>query len=106
MKQITDIAPAPISAADPIWTSEFNGKPVREVMLRKRDPAVQGGFRKSTGPPQLEGIEFEGRYAVVFSPWDLSCALENLTVSQCTGYTRKDAERIGFNVLLYAQRVD
>jgi len=106
MRKITEIAPAPISPDDLIWSSEFNGKPVREVTLRKRNPDVQGGFDKNIGPPQLEGIEFEGRYAVVFSPWDLSCALENLTVSQCTGYTRKDAERIGFNVLLYAQRVD
>ena len=106
MTKITGIAPAPIPAADPIWSSEFNGKPIREVMLRKRNPAVQGGFEESTGPPKLEGIEFEERYAVVFSPWDLSCALENINVSQCTGYTRKDAERIGFNVLLYALRVD
>ncbi len=106
MQMITGIAPALIPAADPIWTREFNGKPVGEVTLRKRNQNVQGGFEESIGPPQLEGIEFEGRYAVVFSPWDLSCALENITVSQCTGYTRKDAERIGFNVLLYAQRVD
>ena len=106
MREITGIAPAPIPAADPIWSNEFNGKPIREVMLRERKPEVQGGFEEKIGPPQLEGIEFEGRYAVVFSPWDLSCALENLTVSQCTGYTRRDAERIGFNVLLYAQRVD
>jgi len=106
MKLITGFSPAPIPAADPIWTREFNGKPVREVMLRKRNPNAQGGFDETVAPPQLEGIEFEGRYAVVFSPWDLSCALENVTVSQCTGYTRQDAERIGFNVLLYAQRVD
>ena len=106
MQMITGIAPAPIPADDPIWTREFNGKPVREVILRKRNPNVQGGFEKAIGSPDLEGIEIQGRYGVVFSPWDLSCALENLTISQCTGYTREDAERIGFNVLLYAQRVD
>ena len=85
MREITGIAPAPIPAADPIWSNEFNGKPIREVMLRERKPEVQGGFEEKIGPPQLEGIEFEGRYgyAVVFSPWDLSCALENQTVSQC-----------------------
>ncbi len=106
MAEITGVAPAPIPANHAIWTREFNGKRIDQVMLRKRDPAVKGGFAEVLGPPQLEGIEFEGRFAVVFSPWDLSCALENLTVSQCTGYTRQDAERIGFNVLLYAQRVD
>jgi hypothetical protein len=38
----------------------------------------------------------------MFSPYDLSCALENHESLECAGYTRKDAARIGLNVLLYS----
>jgi hypothetical protein len=40
--------------------------------------------------------------AVIFSPYDISCALEQHEALQCRGYTREDAARIGLNVLLYS----
>ena len=52
--------------------------------------------------PQLEGIELDGRWAVIFSPYDISCALESHEAIGCRGYTREDAARIGLNVLLYS----
>ncbi len=106
IEKITGTGMAPIAPEHPIWSRAFNGQVVDQVTLRVQDREKEGGFAVSRIPPRLEGIEFEDRLAVVFSPYDLSCALENLTVSQCTGYTRKDAERIGLNVLLYALRVD
>ena len=50
----------------------------------------------------LEGIELDGRFAVVFSPYDISCALENSPSLECKGYIREDAAKIGSNVILYA----
>jgi hypothetical protein len=53
--------------------------------------------------PELEGITFEdGRYGVIFSPYDLSCALEGHENVKCPGYSRPDAARIGINVVLYS----
>jgi len=54
------------------------------------------------GEPELEGLKIGDRYAVIFSPYDLSCALEKHDSLECEGYTRDDAERIGLNLLLYA----
>ena len=51
--------------------------------------------------PLLETLEIDGRIAVVFSPYDISCALENQTSLQCRGYAHDDAARIAINVLLY-----
>ena len=51
---------------------------------------------------QWEKRLFEGRWAVVFSPLDLSCALEAHESLQCRGYTRQDAARIALNVLVYS----
>jgi len=39
---------------------------------------------------------------VIFSPYDLSCALENQASIECRGYVREDAAKIGINCLLYA----
>ena len=52
--------------------------------------------------PQLEGIQIDGRWAVIFSPFDISCALESHEAIGCRGYTQQDAARIGLNVLLYS----
>ena len=54
--------------------------------------------------PVLEGILIDGRLVVVFSPYDLSCALENQASIECKGYVREDAAKIGINVLLYAMQ--
>ncbi len=53
-------------------------------------------------PPELEGIKLDDRWAVIFSPYDISCALEKHGTLECQGYTREDAGRIGLNVLLYS----
>ena len=50
----------------------------------------------------MEGLRLDKRYAVIFSPFDLSCALEKQDSLECQGYLREDAGRIGINVLLYA----
>lgn len=52
--------------------------------------------------PFLEGIEVNGRYVVIFSKYDISCALERQASVACTGYVHEDAVRIGVNVVLYA----
>jgi hypothetical protein len=57
-------------------------------------------------PPELEGIEIDGRLAVIFSPYDISCALEQHEALQCRGYTREDAARIALNVIKYALAPD
>ncbi|MFM8985663.1 MAG: DUF4159 domain-containing protein, partial [Planctomycetia bacterium] len=58
--------------------------------------------RKRRMPPKLDGIRLGDRWAVIFSPSDLSCALERANSMECAGYGREDAEKIALNVLLYS----
>ena len=104
IKKITGSELAAIAKNHAIWTDARFGRRMDQVTLRIRDAAADGGFRESLQPPKMEGIEFEGRLAVVFSPYDISCALENTTVSNCTGYTREDALRLAARILLYSLR--
>ena len=90
----------PIGRDNPIWTDRF-GYTIDQVTFRTRDPNAKGGFRTERRPPELESIEIDGQLRVIFSPWDLSCAMENTAFSQCDGYSREDASRIATNVILY-----
>lgn len=93
-----------IPADDPIFTAqEYGGYDIRAVTLR--EPAGgEGplGVRKREIAPKLEGVRMGDRWAVIFSPYDLSCALEKQNSMECTGYGREDAEKIALNVLLYS----
>lgn len=93
----------------PIFTERAGGFDIREV--QRRDPAIQSAdqpvrSRVQRVPPELEGVEINGRLAVIFSPFDISCALEKHEALQCRGYTQRDAARIGLNVLMYSLTPD
>ncbi len=90
---------------DPLLTTKFGGSDLHEVS--RRDPQNRSATAPVTAaikkvPPELEGIKFDDRWGVIFSPYDLSCALEKRDSLECRGYTREDAARIGINVILYS----
>ncbi len=90
---------------DPIWTPVFGGFDLKMVSRRDPQPTAPGGKLRAAirqAPPSFEGIKLNGRWAVLFSPYDLSCALEKHDSLECYGYTRDDAARIAINVILYA----
>lgn len=95
----------PIPRDDALLTPAYGGFDIRTVQRRdpqQRSPTdpLKALVRKV--PPELEGIRLEDRWAVVFSRYDLSCALEKQDSIECQGYTRDDAARIGINVVLYS----
>ncbi|MEN1679128.1 MAG: DUF4159 domain-containing protein [Planctomycetota bacterium] len=105
----TGPGPAPkleqVPADDPIFTTEFGGYDVRKVTLRDPQPGAEDqpiAARSRQVAPRLEGVRVNGRWRVLFSPFDLSCALERHEAVECRGYSRQDAARIALNVLLYS----
>ncbi len=94
-----------IPATDPLLTTAYGGFNLATVTRRDPQASTAGGPLEATlrkVPPTLEGIKFGDRWGVIFSPFDLSCALEKHNSLECQGYIRKDAARIGLNVLLYS----
>lgn len=90
---------------DPIFTDAYGGYDIRRVELRDPQPQTDDrplAARVRRTEPQLEGIRVDDRWAVIFSPFDISCALEKHEAVECRGYSREDAARIGLNVLLYS----
>ncbi len=94
-----------IPADDPLLTPRYGGFDLKTVTRRdpqRTDPNEPIKDLLRQVPPELEGIKIDGRWVVIFSRFDLSCALERHNALECQGYTREDAGRIGLNVLLYS----
>ena len=93
-----------VDANHPILTDEFQGYDIRRVSINR--PSTEAGqaiqVQKYEGAPVLELVTWEGHPILLFSPFDLSCALESRQSSQCLGYSRNDAAKIGINMILYA----
>ncbi len=94
-----------IAADDPLLTTKYGGFDLK--IVTRRDPQNRGAKAPLSAtlkkvPPELEGIKIDDRWGVIFSQYDVSCALEKLDSLECRGYTREDAARIGLNVILYS----
>jgi hypothetical protein len=94
-----------IPVSHPLFSQAFGGDDIQAVSLRKPEKAGDGGRLSSTArpaEPYLEGLKLGDRYAVIFSRYDVSCALEGHETLECEGYAAPDAARIALNVLLYS----
>ncbi|QDU54529.1 DUF4159 domain-containing protein [Aeoliella mucimassa] len=93
-----------IEATDDLLSTAHGGYDLKRVEVRDPQPAEQDtplAARVRQREPELEGLKINDRWGVIFSPLDLSCALEKHEAIECRGYTREDAARIGVNVILY-----
>lgn len=94
----------PIPPDDPLFSDRYGGFDLRIVTRRESRSGLPdgGGDPLRKVRPELEGIRIDDRWVVIFSPYDLSCALERQQAIGCPGYVPEDAARIGINVLLYS----
>jgi hypothetical protein len=92
----------PIPVTDTLFSAEVNGLPITRVRVRKEkaDGTAEAEYRDA--PPALEGIKVDGRWVVIYSKYDIGCALENHQSSDCRGHDRASALRLGAAAVLYA----
>jgi hypothetical protein len=73
-----------------------SGYDLADVQFSK---AAGGG----TGLPQLEGVNINGHWAIIYSKLDIGCALERQQGGvDCKGYTHESAMRIAANIVIHA----
>src|SRR5262249_13479146 len=92
-----------IPATDDLYSKDLNGTAVTTVRCRTKPPTGNGpaGELHDT-PPLLEGIKLENRWVVIYSPYDIGCALERHQSSDCLGHDPASALKLGSAVVLYA----
>jgi hypothetical protein len=90
-----------VPADDILFSKELNTVPLNEQSIRCR--RLAGGEFQPTAP-LLEGIKIDDRWVVLYSKYDLGCALERHQSSDCLGYDHASALRIGSAVVFYMLR--
>ncbi len=93
----------PIPADDELYSKELNGQAITSVRCRRAAPdgrRVEPEYRSV--PPALEGVRYGGRWVVIYSRYDVGCALERHQSSDCLGHDYASAVRLGRAAVLYA----
>jgi hypothetical protein len=92
----------PIPPNDDLYSAELNGEEIKTV--RRRALAADG---KKVDPeykvfrPALEGVKYKGRWVVIYSKYDLGCALEKHSSPECLGHDPQSALRLARAAVLY-----
>lgn len=82
-----------------------NGSDLKLVRRRGADQTAGKGVIATTTTPSepfLEGIEIDGRFVVIYSKYDISCALERQSAIACEGYVSEDATKLAINIIRYS----
>ncbi len=82
--------------------SQGNNDLASVILVDPSTPISDLKQAKREGPAEIMALEWKGRTVMLFSPNDMSCALESKHSMQCRGYIRQDAFQIGFNMLRYS----
>jgi hypothetical protein len=101
-KLFPDAKLEPIPPGDYLYGAELNGSDITSVRVRREKPdgTAEAEFRDQ--PPQLEGIKVKDRWVVIYSRYDIGCALENHQSSDCKGHDHASALRLGTAAVLYS----
>jgi hypothetical protein len=94
-----------IPVSDDLYSEDLNGKGAAITAVRCRtEPASAGpeGYRQVA--PFLEGIKIGNHWVVIYSKYDLGCALEKHQSTDCLGHDHASALKLGSAVVLYALR--
>ena len=84
----------PIPRNDELYTAKVHYD-LADVQYSK----AAGGGRNL---PELEGVKVNGRWAVIYSKYDIGCALERNQGIDCKGYSYESAIRIASNIVIYS----
>jgi hypothetical protein len=95
---VTELLPTkplvPIPRGDELYTIRV-GADLSDVQYTK----AAGGGRDF---PQLEGVQLNNHWAIIYSKYDIGCALERHTGIECKGYTYESALKIAGNIVIYS----
>jgi hypothetical protein len=92
----------PIPVNDPLYGKDVNGKPITTVRCRTElaGNGNSGEFRSQA--PALEGLRVGNRWAVIYSKYDIGCALEKHQSTDCLGHDHASALLLAKAAVLYA----
>jgi hypothetical protein len=95
----------PIPESDELFGKDLNTEPIATVRCRREASDNTGPDRGYQNvPPALEGIKLDKRWVVIYSKYDIGCALEKHQSSDCLGHDYPSALKLGTAAVLYAMK--
>jgi hypothetical protein len=91
----------PIPGDDELFSKDLNGVALTAANLQLR---TRRGEAPRPTAPELEGVKIGGRWVVIYSKYDIGCALENHQAADCLGYSHDSALALGRAAVLYQLR--
>ncbi len=93
-----------ISPSDELFSGKMNGgQALTNVICRRERPDGSGPeTEKRSYTPYLEGVKVDGRWVIVYSKYDVGCALEGNKAADCMGHDKESALRLASAVVLYS----
>jgi hypothetical protein len=93
----------PIKPEDDLFGKDLNGVAIQKVRCRREKAGGKGADAEyQEMAPALEGVKYNGRWVVIYSRYDIGCALEGNPSSDCLGYDPASAMRLAKAAVLYA----
>ena len=90
-----------IPADDPIMTGSFPGRLGRTLHALTLPSGLDGTPSVRLAWPILDGVRDEGRWMLIYSPYDIACGLTGHPCIGCVGYVPDDAVTLTANLLLH-----
>jgi hypothetical protein len=94
----------PIPISDDLYSVDLNGRAIQKVRCRTEAATAAGPGSYRSVAPYLEGIRLGNRWVVIYSKFDIGCALEKHQSTDCLGHDHESAIQLGSAVVLYALR--
>jgi hypothetical protein len=85
---------------DYFYSKKLNGRAITSVKCRKGEGASIAEYTDM--PPELEGVKVGNRWAIIYSKYDIGCALEKSKSSACKGHDHESAEILAAAAVLYS----
>jgi hypothetical protein len=93
--------PADEKDRDRLFGDKLNGEALTAANIQCR---TEPNGKLKAMAPFLEGIQIDGRWVVLYSKYDIGCALERNTSANCVGYDPDSALRIATAAVRYNVR--
>ena len=94
----------PIPLNDELFGRDINGTAITRVRCRREGPDGRPEAEFREVDPYLEGVKITGRWVVIYSKYDIGCALEKHQSPDCLGHDYASAVLLGRAAVLYAMK--
>lgn len=88
---------------DYLYSEALNGRQIATVKCRREKADGTGAAAEYEDmPPELEGVKVNGRWVIIYSKYDIGCALEKAKSSACRGHDHESAKALAAAAVLYS----